>query len=91
MEIYKKMTNQTQNFMDTIYGPLPKDYCLYFYLLSIVGFISMVFTLLVALFIGITKKKDFTFFLKATMAVLAYGILYFQNRLLYSMCVGSLN
>lgn len=84
------MTNESQNFMNTIYGPLPKDYCWYFYILSVVGFISMVFTLLVALFIGITKKKDFAFFLKATMAVLAYGLFYFQNRLLYSMCAGSL-
>lgn len=84
------MTNQSQNIMNTIYGPLPKDYCMYFYFLSIFGFILMMFTLVVGLFIGIMKKKDFSFYLKTILAVLAYGLFYFQNRLLHSMCVGSL-
>jgi len=81
---------QTQQIMNDIYGPLPKDYCMYFYFLSMFGFILMVFTIVIGLFIGISKKKDFIFFLQALMAVLAYALFYFQNRLLYSMCVGSL-
>ena len=86
------MPNQSQNIMNKIYGPLPKDYCMYFYFLSMFGFILMIFTLVVGLFIGIiTKNKNFSFYLKVVMAVLAYGLFYFQNRLLHSMCVGSVH
>ena len=83
------MQNQYQNIMNTIYGPLPKDYCLYFYIISVCSFIAMIFILILALFIGITKKKNISFYLQALMGALAYGIFYFQNRLLYSMCIGS--
>jgi len=76
--------------MDYIYGPLPKDYCIYFYFLSIFGFILMIFTLVIGIFIGITKKKDIGFFIQVIMAALAYGLFYFQTRLLNSMCVSSL-
>lgn len=80
----------SDNMMDYIYGPLPKDYCVYFYFLSIFGFILMIFTLVIGLFIGVSKKKDIGFYIQVIMATLAYGLFYFQNRLLNSMCVGSL-
>jgi len=79
-----------QDIMNSIYGTLPKDYCLYFYLLSMFGFILMIFTLILAIFIGIRKNKDFSFYFQAFMGVLAYGLFYFQNRLLHSMCMNSL-
>jgi Mg2+ and Co2+ transporter CorA len=84
------MSNQMDNIMDYIYGPLPKDYCVYFYFLSIFGFILMIFTFVTGLFIAISKKKDVTFYIQIIMASLAYGLFYFQNRLLNSMCVSSL-
>ena len=76
--------------MNSIYGTLPKDYCLYFYALSVFGFVLMIVTFLLALVIGISRKKDFSFYFSAMMGVFAYGLFYFQNRLLYSMCVNSL-
>jgi hypothetical protein len=79
-----------QDIMESIYGNLPKDYCLYFYVLSMFGFILMIFTFIVALIVGIMKKKDFSFYFQALMGVLAYGLFYFQNRLLHSMCMNSL-
>ena len=72
--------------MDSIYGPLDRKYCLYFYYLSVLGFVLFVLMVLSTLYIGITKKKDSTFFLSMFVASLGYGIFYFQNRLLYSMC-----
>lgn len=78
------------DIMNSIYGTLPKDYCLYFYLLSMFGFILMIFTLILAVVIGITKNKDFSFYFQALMGILAYGLFYFQNRLLHSMCMNSL-
>ena len=80
----------SNDMMDYIYGPLPKDYCVYFYFLSIFGFILMIFTIVVGIFIGISQKKGSVFFLQVIIATFAYGLFYFQNRLLNSMCVASL-
>lgn len=82
-------STDSTSFMDTIYGPLSPEYCMYFYYLSMFWFIIFVLSLFTSLYIGITKKKDFSFYLKMLMVSIGYGIFYFQNRLLYSMCVGN--
>ena len=76
--------------MNYLYGPLGSEYCMYFYYLSMFGFILFVFTLLSGIVVGISQKKGYTFFLQMMMASIAYGIIYFQNRLLHSMCVGDI-
>ena len=78
------------NFFDKLFSPLSKDYCLYFYFLSIIGLILFVLTILSTLFIGIMKKKDFAFFLQGFLISLVYLLLYFVNRLLNGVCVSSL-
>lgn len=80
------MDNST---MQNLFGPLSKEYCLYFYILSIIGMVFLILIVLFALFVGITKRKGFEFYVQMMSAALAYGIFYFQNRLLHSMCVGS--
>jgi hypothetical protein len=75
--------------MDYIYGPLSKNYCIYFYLLSVVGFVLLCFAVLSAILVGFTKQKSSGFYVQMLMICIGYGIFYFQNRLLYSMCVGS--
>lgn len=77
------------NLLESFFGPLNKDYCLYFYILSIVGFILLTMMLATTLMVGITKRKGIDFYLQSVSVAIAYGIFYFQNRLLYSMCVGN--
>jgi len=77
------------NGSDNLFGPMSKDYCLYFYFLSIVGFIFLMLTVISSLFIGISKRKDGEYFFKMFLIALGYFIFYFQNRLLYSMCVSA--
>jgi len=79
-----------QSFMDYIYGPLTEDYCVYFYFLSVFGFILLSFTAIIALIIGLKKGKGFDYYLKVAMVCIGYGIFYFQNRLLYHMCAGDM-
>ena len=79
-----------ESTMDYIYGPLSKDYCVYFYFLSMFGFILLAFTAILSLYIGITKGKKFEYFLKMGMICIGYGIFYFQNRLLYHMCASEM-
>lgn len=81
------MENST---MQNLFGPLSKQYCLYFYFLSIIGMVFLVMILVSTLFIGITKRKGIDFYLAMLSGALAYGIFYFQNRLLHSMCVGAI-
>jgi hypothetical protein len=75
---------------NSIYGPLGSEYCFYFYLLSVIGFVLFVLTLLFGIYKGLQKNKGSGFYLALIVASLGYGIFYFQNRLLYSMCAGSL-
>lgn len=76
--------------METLYGPLSREYCIYFYYLSVIGFILFAFIIVSALFIGISTKRGFSFYYKMLMVALVYAVFYFQNRLLYSMCINSL-
>jgi len=76
--------------MQNLFGPLSKQYCLYFYLLSIICFVYFIIIIVMTLFIGITKRKDLDFYFYMFASALAYGIFYFQNRILHTMCVGSI-
>ena len=76
------------NLADTLFGPLGKDYCIYVYYLSVIGFILLTLLVLSTLATGITKRKGIEFYLQMLSVAIGYLIFYFQNRLLHSMCVG---
>lgn len=79
------------DIMSYLYGPLSKEYCLYFYFLSIIGFLSMFIILLAFIFVSLkSKKMDNAFIVSSLSLALIYFIFYFQNRLLYSMCSGGM-
>ena len=75
---------------EQLFGVLPKEYCMYFYYLSVIGYIFMIVALTSSIGMVLSKPRDMTFVMGALMAVLGYAVLYFQNRLLYSMCSHSL-
>lgn len=75
---------------DQLFGPLDRKYCMYFYYLSVFGLLLLVFLIASSLYIGVTTKASGVFGYQMVMVALGYGIFYFQNRLLYSMCVNSL-
>lgn len=75
----------------SIFAPFSnRDFCLWFYFLSIIGFVFLFIAIFSSLFIGISKKKDFSFYVQMFFVSLGYAIFYFQNRLLYSMCAKSI-
>ncbi len=75
---------------DQLFGVLPKEYCMYFYYLSVFGFILLSITLVASLSMAFSKPRGKGFALGAIMTILGYAVFYFQNRLLYSMCAHSL-
>ena len=73
-----------------LFTPLSHEFCLWFYYLSVIGFFFLFISIVSMLWIGITKRKDSSFYVQMVLVGLGYFIFYFQNRLLYSMCVNSL-
>ena len=79
------------DIMETLFGPLDRKFCDYFRLLSVLGFILLAVLLISSLLVGISKNKGSDFYFQSISIALGYAIFYFQNRLLHSMCAGSMN
>jgi hypothetical protein len=83
------------NFMNEYFGPLSKEYCVYFYYLSIFFFLMYVITLIGAIAFIIKNYKDFakinlSFIINLVMVLINMLLSYFVNRLLHTMCVNSI-
>jgi hypothetical protein len=80
------------NFLNTYFGPLPREYCLYFYILSIIfGFLFVASVLSITYFaIMHYKKVNLMFVVNSILAVFNTFLAYLANRLLYTMCVKSI-
>ena len=73
--------------MDSLLGPLGPEYCYYFYILTIVSLVVLAVAVVGVLRRLLTDKKAEILTL---MVLLVQPLLvYFVNRLLYTMCVGS--
>ncbi len=73
-----------------LFGTISGDYCVYFYLLSVMGLVFFVLAIVGTLYIGISKNKGFDFFVPAAVQSLAYFLIYLQNRILFNMCAKTL-
>lgn len=75
-----------KNILENLFSPLSKDYCVYFYFLSVISFICVLISIL--LFSAKAfKNKGKTLCLDLLTVIPLYLVLYFKNRLLYSMCI----
>ena len=74
--------------MTNYFGPLGREYCVYFYFMSILFFILFVLSILGLLSTVIMKgtKLDYLFILNSSMIILNTLLAYFINRLLNTMC-----
>ena len=78
--------------MNNYFGPLPREYCVYFYILSIIFGLIFVFSAVsIAYFMIMHFKKVNTMFVINSLMVLFNTFLaYIANRLLHTMCVKSI-
>ena len=74
-----------------LFGNISGEYCVYFYLLSVIGLVFFVISIAGIAYIGISRKKGLDFYLPATVQSLAYFFIYLQNRLLFNMCSKTLH
>ncbi len=72
--------------MNTLFGPLSGEYCLYFYYLSIFSMFLFVLAVLVGFINGIRREKSLGFYVSVVGAALMYLVSYFVNRLMFSVC-----
>ena len=77
-----------QELLNKLFGPLDSSYCTYFYFISVFAFFSFIGCILSCLYSLVNKTKTDMNLCIALGIQSFFG--YFMNRLLYSMCVGSL-
>ena len=78
--------------MRNYFGPLGKEWCLYFYVLSIIFFITFFLILIGIIITAVTKPKKMDMMFIGNSAVLLFNsiLAYFVNRLLNTMCMNSI-
>jgi hypothetical protein len=72
--------------MNTLFGPVSGEYCLYFYYLSILSFFLLAMTIVTGVVSGLQKGKGMYFYLSILGSSATFFISYFVNRLMYSVC-----
>ena len=80
------------NLQNTFFSPLNKDACFYFYFLTVFFFIVMVIAVIsgaIYIFKNPTKLS-FNVIMHFILIIINFFVIYFVNRLYYSMCVNSL-
>lgn len=77
--------------MNYYFGPLSREYCVYFYYLSVIFGLMFAFTAMSAIYVMMFhSRKVNKMFIVNTVLVLSNLFLgYFANRLLNTMCVRS--
>lgn len=80
--------DESMQSTQSAFTPLNGIYCDYFYYLSVINFILLLYIILTALYVLLFDKKKEDLFHIALIALPTF-LGYFTNRLLYSMCVGS--
>jgi len=76
-------------FMDQYFGPLPREYCVYFYALSIIFGIMFIISIVSIAYFMIThiKKVNTMFIVNSIFILLNSFLAYLVNRLLHTMCI----
>ena len=81
------------DFMSNYFGPLEKQHCFYFLIISVIFFLLLIvaiFSQMVWVFKNY-KQLNFRIFAGAIVMLFNLFLAYFVNRLLYTMCNQSLN
>ena len=80
------------DFMTTYFGPLDKNSCVYFLILTMIFFALLIFTIIGELIFIVKnfKELDFRIFTSGVLLLFNSFLAYFVNRLLYTMCSKSL-
>ena len=80
-------------FMNNYFGPLDKNACLFFYILSIIFALFFLITIVTVISTGIKRYNkntlNFMFVFSSVYVLFVSFFAYFEFRLLNTMCVNS--
>lgn len=82
---HQNIEQETKETANSLFGAMGKETCVYFYVLEVFSFIMLVLACIHVLH-GLFTDKKYNLF-GGMIAILNAFIVYFVNRLLYSMCV----
>jgi hypothetical protein len=84
--------NIMANLMSDYFGPFDKNACVYFLIMTVIFFISLVLVFVSELLFIVQNYKRLTFKMVSAGILILFNIFlaYFVNRLLYGMCISSL-
>jgi hypothetical protein len=75
------------SFQQTFLSPYSQDYCAYYFYLTI---FALIFLIMVIFDVAVGLYKNKVSLFDGALSLLGPFLIYFTNRLLYSMCLGSL-
>ena len=82
--------------LNSLFGPLNKEYCFLFYVYSVIAFL-MIIAVIFGWFVAAVNKGGFLKGLEKMIttwtvlpSLIMLGMMYLQNRLLFNMCNKSL-
>lgn len=77
------------SFMNKYFGPLPRDYCIYFYIMSIMFGILLALSAVSMTIYIVThlNKLRMPFVINGMLVLFNLFLGYIANRLLHTMCV----
>ena len=80
------------NFMHTYFGPLGKEYCVYFYVLSIISGNTFAISVVSVVWYAVMhmNKINTMFVVNAALVIFNTFLAYIANRLLHTMCIRAL-
>lgn len=70
-----------------LFGPLDVEFCFYYYILSVINYVIMVVFIIYLGYSLLLGNKKVTNYSIIMQGIFGTAILYFQNRLLHSMCI----
>ena len=77
-----------QDLEKLLLSPLGKQYCMYFYYLTIIAFIFFIMAAGSSIVMVVQGQAGI---IPALLAMIGPFLLYFNNRLFYGMCAGALS
>jgi len=81
------------NYFKELFTPLvDKKYCNYFYYLSVISYFIFIFVVLSFVLLALFHSKILNLYIISNFIslIISVFLMYFVNRLMYSMCVKSL-
>jgi len=74
---------------DIFFGPLSKNWCLYFYFLSILWFFFFLVSIIYLISFLFSKKANSNIVFGMLIYSLTLLVLYFEKRILHGMCINA--